>query len=212
MCASDNRTITMIDYGIGNVRSVQKALEHVGARVQLTADPAHIRGAHKLVLPGVGAFGAGMDALTQRDLVAPIRDAVGAGVPLLGICLGMQLLLDESEELGRHAGLGLVPGRVLRFQGPDLIVPHMGWNQITHDGSHPLLAGIPSGAHAYFVHSFYCQPQSPHATIGVAGYGGPFAAVIAQDNVFGLQFHPEKSQHVGLRMLKNYVELPHTNR
>ena len=199
--------ITMIDYGIGNLRSVQKALEYVGARVQIAAGAAQIEAAKKLVLPGVGAFGAGMDALHRRGLASPIKDAVAAGVPLLGICLGMQLLFDESEELGAHQGLGLIPGRVLRFQGPDLLVPHMGWNQIEHDGSHPLLQGVSPGAHAYFVHSYYCQPQSPRITIGATTYGQPFAAIIALDNVYGLQFHPEKSQHVGLRLLQNYLTL-----
>lgn len=207
MSAPETNAITMIDYGIGNLRSVQKALEHVGARVHLTAEAAKIRAARKLVLPGVGAFGAGMEALRQRQLIAPIKDAVQAGTPLLGICLGMQLLFDESEELGTHDGLGLIPGRVLRFQGDNLLVPHMGWNQIEHEGRHPLLAGVASGAHAYFVHSYYCQPHSSAITIGSATYGRPFAAIIAFENVFGLQFHPEKSQHVGLQLLRNYVNL-----
>lgn len=199
--------ITMIDYGIGNLRSVQKALEHVGATVQLSDDPAQIAAAQKLILPGVGAFGAGMDALRQRRLMEPIKAAVGDGTPLLGICLGMQLLFDESEELGHHEGLALIPGRVRRFPDGALVVPHMGWNQIRHDGSHLLLQGVPSGAHAYFVHSYYCQPAAPDLTIGSSTYGSPFAAIIARKNVYGLQFHPEKSQHVGLRILANYVKL-----
>lgn len=205
MAMRNHPPITMIDYGIGNLRSVQKALEAVGATVQISAEPSQIRSAHKLVLPGVGAFGAGMDALRRRNLVAPIVEAAEAGVPLLGICLGMQLLLDESEESDRHKGLGLIAGRVRRFAGDGLIVPHMGWNQLEHDGSHPLLAGVPNGAHAYFVHSYFCQPTAPQAAIGATRYGQPFAAVIARDNIFGLQFHPEKSQHVGLRILKNFV-------
>lgn len=207
MTASNKNAITMIDYGIGNLRSVQKALEHVGARLRLSEDPRDIRGANKLVLPGVGAFGAGMAALQHRELIDPICDAVAGGVPLLGICLGMQLLFDDSEELGAHRGLGLVSGRVLRFQGDDLLVPHMGWNQIAHDGSNPLLAGVPDGAHAYFVHSYYCRPNDSDITIGHTEYGHAFAAIIAHDHVYGLQFHPEKSQHVGLRILENYVNL-----
>jgi glutamine amidotransferase len=119
----------------------------------------------------------------------------------------MQLLFDESEELGLHEGLALIPGRVLRFTGEDLLVPHVGWNQLQHDGSHPLLHGVPVGAHAYFVHSYYCRPDSPQITVGSTTYGQPFAAVIAHHNVFGLQFHPEKSQHVGLQMLQNFVAM-----
>lgn len=200
-------TITMIDYGIGNLRSVQKALEYVGAQVQMSADPEVVRAAPKLVLPGVGAFGAGMAALRRRRLIEPICEAAANGVPLLGICLGMQLLFEESEELGAHRGLGLIPGHVLRFQTEDLAVPHMGWNQIAYDGSYPLLAGVPDGAYAYFVHSYYCRPQASRIAIGLTDYGIRFASVIARDHVYGLQFHPEKSQQVGLKILENYVNL-----
>lgn len=199
--------VTMVDYGIGNLRSVQKALEYVGARVTLTGDPDEVRRARKLILPGVGAFGAGMDALQLRGLVRPIIEAVAEGKPLLGICLGMQLLFDESEELGQHKGLGMIPGRVLRFPGAGLPVPHMGWNQIEHDGSHSLLAGVPDGAHAYFVHSYYCEPLAPDVCVGSTHYGERFAAVVGCDQTFGLQFHPEKSQHIGLRILENFVNL-----
>jgi glutamine amidotransferase len=197
----------MIDFGIGNLRSVQKALEYVGASVDLSDDPDEVLRARKLILPGVGAFGAGMDALQQRRLVTPIQKAVAEGSPLLGICLGMQLLFDESEELGQHKGLGLIPGRVLRFSDTSLVVPHMGWNQIEHDGSHPLLAGVPDGAHAYFVHSYYCEPEAPDVCVGSTHYGRRFAAVVGHNEIFGLQFHPEKSQHVGLRILENFVNL-----
>lgn len=197
--------ITMIDYGIGNLRSVQKALEHVGAGVQLTSDPHKIRRAEKLVLPGVGAFGAGMAALRERELLAPIEDAAAAGTPLLGICLGMQLLFEASEERGRHEGLGLLPGRVLRF-GSGLKVPHIGWNQIEHDGTHPLLQGVAPGAHAYFVHSFYCQADDRSTVIAETEYGQRFAAIAGLEHVVGIQFHPEKSQQVGLRILRNFVQ------
>ena len=197
--------VTMIDYGLGNLRSVQKALEHVGARVTVTADPAAVRAAERLVLPGVGAFGAGMAALRQRGLVAPLRAAVAGGAPFLGICLGMQLLFDESEEMGRHEGLRLLPGRVRRFQGTQLKVPHIGWNQIRPVAEHALLRGLPAGAHAYFVHSYYCEPADPGSVIARTDYETDFAAIVARDNVLGIQFHPEKSQQVGLHLLENYL-------
>ncbi|MDX1686557.1 MAG: imidazole glycerol phosphate synthase subunit HisH [Candidatus Promineifilaceae bacterium] len=199
-------TVTMIDYGLGNVRSVQKALEHVGAEVALTADPDVIRSAGKLVLPGVGAFGAGMAALRERGLVPAIQEAVEQGAALLGICLGMQLLFEESEERGKHRGLALLPGWVVRFPVNDLKVPHVGWNRIEHDGDHPLLAGVPSGAYAYFVHSFYCAAGDPDDVIASTEYGLRFPAIASRGNVAGIQFHPEKSQHVGLRILRNFVQ------
>jgi glutamine amidotransferase len=198
--------ITMIDYGIGNLRSVQKALEHVGARVRLTDDPKGILAAEKLVLPGVGAFGAGMAALVQRELAEAIAQGAGRGIPLLGICLGMQLLFDESEERGLHKGLGLLPGRVVRFAGEGLKVPHMGWNQIEREWDHPLLQGVKSGAHTYFVHSYYCRPARAEDVIAHTEYGERFAAIAGRTNVVGIQFHPEKSQQVGLRILRNFVE------
>lgn len=197
--------ITMVDYGIGNLRSVQKALEYVGGEVTLTSAPEAIRRAEKLVLPGVGAFGAGMDALRERGLVEPLCQVAASGAPLLGICLGMQLLFETSEEMGRHRGLGLLPGRVVRFTGDSLKVPHMGWNQIEHDGRHPLLRNVPDGAHAYFVHSYYCRPADPQATLAETEYGARFPALAGRDNVVGIQFHPEKSQVVGLQILKNFV-------
>ena len=199
-------SVTMIDYGIGNVRSVQKALEHVGADVLLTADPEAIRTAGRLVLPGVGAFGAGMAALRERGLADAIKEAAEQGTPLLGICLGMQLLFEESEELGKHRGLALLPGWVVRFPVNHLKVPHVGWNQIEHDGEHPLLQGVPSGAYAYFVHSFYCAAADPDDVIASTEYGLRFPAIVGRGNVAGIQFHPEKSQHIGLRILRNFVE------
>lgn len=198
--------VTLIDYGFGNLRSVEKALEHTGAAVRLTADPGEVRRARKLILPGVGTFGAGMAALNERGLRAPLLEAAAAGVPLLGICLGMQLLFDRSEEMGEHAGLGLLPGSVVRFQGDGLKVPHIGWNELEPQRAHPLLAGIPSGAHAYFVHSYFCQPGRPDDIVAIADYGRPFAAVAGRANVAGLQFHPEKSQQVGLRILRNFLD------
>ena len=205
--------ITMIDYGGSNLRSAQKALEAVGAPVQVTADPDVVRRADKLVLPGVGAFGTGIAALRARGLDAATLAAVEAGALLLGICLGMQFLFDDSDEMGRHAGLGLIPGRVTRFPaglhaaGRPLKVPHVGWNEIDHDGKHPLLAGVALGAHAYFVHSYYCAPGNDSDVLARADYGGPFAAVVGRGRVFGIQFHPEKSQRVGLRILSNFAAM-----
>lgn len=206
--------ITMIDYGGSNLRSVQKAFEAVGARVYVTADPAEVRRAAKLVLPGVGAFGAGMDALRVRGLDTATVDAVGDQVPLLGICLGMQFLFDLSEEMGSHEGLGLLPGTVVKFSpdrqpstGRPLKVPHMGWNRIVHDENHPLLDEVPSGSFGYFVHSYYCEPQVGVGVLAQTDYGGWFTSVVGQGSVYGIQFHPEKSQGVGLRILHNYVRM-----
>lgn len=198
--------LALIDYGLSNLRSVQKAFEHVGAAVQLASDPRVVARAGKLILPGVGAFAAGMEGLRRRGLVQAIRAAAEAGKPILGICLGMELLFDESEEMGRHAGLGLIPGRVLRFP-PGLRAPHVGWNRLRPVTSHPLLAGVAPGAYAYFVHSYICRPDDPSATLAVTDYGGAFASIVAQDNVIGMQFHPEKSQAVGLTLLRNFVAL-----
>ena len=206
-----NEPITLIDYGGSNLRSVQKALEAVGAQAQATADPDEVRRATRLVLPGVGAFGAGMAALRVRGLDAAAAEAVGAGAWLLGICLGMQFLFDESDEMGQHAGLGLLAGRVTRFPadlraaGRPLKVPHVGWNEIDHDGRHALLAGVAPGAHAYFVHSYICVPDDPSAVLARSDYGGLFAAVVGRGRVLGIQFHPEKSQRVGLQILRNFA-------
>ena len=207
-----NDPITMIDYGGSNMRSAHKGLEAIGATVIVSSDPETVRRADKLVLPGVGAFGAGMENLRVRGLIPAIQEAAAAGTPLLGICVGMQFLFEESEEMGRHAGLGLIPGRVIRFPGPQLLaqglkVPHMGWNQIDHDGSHPLLAGVPSGTYTYFVHSYYCAPAAAAAVAATASYGKPFAAVVQHGNVYGTQFHPEKSQVMGRRILRNFAAL-----
>ncbi len=198
--------IALIDYGIGNLRSVEKALQAVGAPVRLTSDPAVIGAADKIVLPGVGAFGDGMRGLRERGLVEVIRESAAKGAPLLGICLGMQLLFDSSEELGRHAGLGLLAGSVLRFPENGLKVPQTGWNQILFQGGSPLLEGLESGCYAYFNHSFYCAPADPPVVQGWTDYGLRYASVIGSGHIYGAQFHPEKSQSVGLQMLRNFVE------
>lgn len=205
----NNNEIVMIDYGASNIRSAQKAFEYIGAPVTLTADPHLVRQAHKLVLPGVGAFGSGMDALRAKGLDSAVCDAVAMGIPLLGICLGMQFLFQNSDEMGHHLGLGLIPGHVTRFQieDPNLKVPHMGWNQIQHQENNPLLAGVPDGSYAYFVHSYYCVPAAAQDIVAATNYGDPFASIVSRDNVYGIQFHPEKSQRFGLQILRNYVEL-----
>lgn len=198
--------IALIDYGIGNLRSVQKALEHVGADVQLTENAATILAAEKVVLPGVGAFGDGMKGLRARGLAEVVREVVARRKPLLGICVGMQVLFEASEELGEHAGLGILPGRVKRFSSSlNLKVPQTGWNKIAPCIENPLLAGLPRGAYAYFNHSYYCEAYTEH-TLATTDYGGAYASVVGRGNVYGIQFHPEKSQHVGLLLLKNFVE------
>jgi glutamine amidotransferase len=202
--------IAIVDYGIGNLGSVTKGFRHVGADVQLTGDPEALRQASALVLPGDGAFGATMAEIEGRGLVPLVREAVEAGTPLLGICIGMQVLFEESEEHGVFQGLGLLPGRVRRFDGP-LPVPHMGWNELHAHQPHPLLQGIPDGAHVYFVHSYFCD-AAPEVTIASSDYGRDFAAIVGRDRVLGVQFHPEKSQEVGLRMVANFVRFVETCR
>lgn len=197
--------IAIADYGIGNLGSVTKAFRHAGAETVLTGDPEVLRTAKALVLPGDGAFAATMEEVTRRGLVPLVREAAAAGKPVLGICIGMQLFFEESEEHGLHAGLGLLPGRVRRFD-EGLPVPHMGWNRLRRRQAHPLLDGIEDGAHVYFVHSYYCD--APEAvTIATSDYGRDFAAVAGRGSVLGVQFHPEKSQGVGLRMVANFVRM-----
>jgi len=198
--------IAIVDYGVGNLRSVQKALERVGARAVITADEAQLDAARGVVLPGVGAFGDGMDNLRSRGLVPPVLRQVERGKPFLGICLGMQLLFDESEEMGRHQGLGLLPGRVVRFPESELKVPHIGWNRLQGCGT-GLLEGIAEGAYAYFVHSYYVAPEEPGDVLATTEYGLEFASVVSRGPVFGAQFHPEKSQEVGLRLLANFARV-----
>jgi len=202
--------IAIVDYGIGNLGSVTKGFRHVGADVRLTGEPEVLRRASALVLPGDGAFGATMAEIERRGLVPILHEAVEAGVPLLGICIGMQVLFEESEEHGRFQGLGLLPGRVRRF-GDGLPVPHMGWNQLHPEAAHPLLEGLPDGAHVYFVHSFVCD-AAPEVVIASSDYGRSFAAVVGRERVLGVQFHPEKSQGVGLRIVANFVRFVETVR
>jgi imidazole glycerol-phosphate synthase subunit HisH len=200
------RPLAIVDYGMGNLRSVQKALERVGQAAEVTGDPERIATAPAVVLPGVGAFGACMQNLTRLGLVEPVCAAIASGRPFLGICLGMQLLFDESEEFGPVRGLGVLSGRVVRFMpDPALKVPHMGWNQVRQAGRHPLWDGIEDDSRFYFVHSYFPEAKQPEVVQGVATYGVAFTCAVARDNIFAVQFHPEKSQSSGLRLLANFV-------
>lgn len=203
----DVDVIAIVDYGMGNLRSVQKALEHVGAEAVVTSDVAVIARAPAIVLPGVGAFGDAMINLRRLGLIEAIREAIAARVPFLGICLGLQVLFEESQEMGRHEGLDVFGGQVVRFPEQVGKVPHIGWNQIHIRRQSPLLAGVEDGDFAYFVHSYYVVPADPEIVLATTDYGLDFASVVGRDNVFGIQFHPEKSQDVGLRMLRNFVEM-----
>lgn len=197
--------IAIADYGIGNLGSVTKAFRRAGAEVELVGDVGRLRLADALVLPGDGAFAATMGEIEARGLVPVLREAVAAGKPLLGICIGMQILFEESEEHGRHRGLGFLPGRVVRFEG-ELPVPHMGWNRLRSRRSHPILDGVPDGAHVYFVHSYWCD-GADDVVVATSDYGRDFPAVVARGSVLGLQFHPEKSQDVGQRMVEAFVQI-----
>jgi len=204
--------IALVDYGIGNLRSVEKALQAAGAQVCLTADPQLILSAEKVVLPGVGAFGDGMAGLRERKLDEVIQSLSVKGIALLGICLGMQLLFEVSEEMGEHTGLGLIPGRVRRFPETGLKIPQTGWNQVSispgslHRSGFPILEGLENGCYAYFNHSFYCEPCAASDILAQTDYGLDYASVIGRDRQYGVQFHPEKSQFVGLQLLRNFVE------
>ncbi len=234
--------IAVIDYGAGNLRNVCKSLEHVGADILLTDKPSEIERADKVVLPGVGAFADCFHGLQKRDLLEPLLDFAHGGRPFLGICVGMQLLFDAGLEMGEWPGLGLIPGRVVKFKWADeeretvaadrgawsvergagvvrstlhalrstphprLPVPHIGWNQIQGvQAAHPIMQNIQPDGYAYFVHSFHAEPAQAGHVVATTHYGYDFPAVVARDNVWGIQFHPEKSQDVGLQMLRNFI-------
>ena len=240
--------IAIVDYGMGNLRSVQKAVERVGGQAVITAEAEVLEAAQGVILPGVGAFGDAMANLRARRLAEPLMRQVEAGKPLLGICLGMQLLFEESEEMGHHRGLGIFAGQVVRFpsvvqrsrgnretrgqgdketrrQGDpsssllvspspclplsssQLRVPHIGWNQLHLRRESPLLVGVPDGSYAYFVHSYYVDPADEAIVLATTDYGIEYASVVGQGSVFGVQFHPEKSQEVGLKILRNFVAI-----
>jgi imidazole glycerol-phosphate synthase subunit HisH len=197
--------IAIIDYGMGNLRSVSKAFEAVGHQAVVTRDANAIGNASHIVLPGVGAFGDCMANVERYGLAEPIRTAIQSGKPFLGICLGLQLLFEESEEFGIHKGLGIIPGRVRRFEiDPGLKVPHMGWNQVNIQRPCPLFEGIRTGDHWYFVHSYFVDPFDRQIAATTTTYGIPFVSSIWHDNVVACQFHPEKSQAVGLQLIKNF--------
>ncbi|HKG48191.1 MAG TPA: imidazole glycerol phosphate synthase subunit HisH [Pyrinomonadaceae bacterium] len=196
-------SVAIIDYGVGNLRSVEKAFAAMGCEAIISGDERVLREAERLVLPGVGAFGACMKALKERGFDSLVKERASEGTPLLGVCVGMQLLFDESEEFGSTRGLGLLRGSVRRFAG-DLVVPQVGWNRIHQQQSQALFEGIADGSFCYFVHSFYCEPADDTVVVGETEYGLRYASVVAQGNVCGVQFHPEKSQEVGLRMLRNF--------
>ena len=201
--------ITLVDYKAGNLTSVRRALDHLGIPCQISADPDTVRRAEKVIFPGVGAAGAAMSVLRERGLDVALKEAFTAGTPILGICIGCQIILDHSEE-DDTACLGLLPGKTIRFSIPNplthpLKIPHMGWNSVTVTRAHPLLAHLRSGNEFYFVHSFYPQPADVSQIYAVSDYGGEFPVAIGKDNLFAVQFHTEKSGPVGLKLLENFA-------
>ena len=199
--------IAMVDYGMGNRRSVEKALEHVGADVARTADHEEIRAADGIVVPGVGAFPEAMRRLRAAGLDVVIREQAAAGVPVIGLCLGMQLLFTRSEEHEGADGLDLIPGVVVKLDAPGLTIPHIGWHTVTFERPSPLTEGLGDAAAFYHVHSFVPEPEDPDDVVGRGEYGGPFVSIVQRGNVMGAQFHPEKSSRDGLALLRNFVGL-----
>jgi len=204
--------VAVVDYGRGNLRSVSKALEAVGVKVRVVQSPQEIEAAAALVVPGQGAFDDCIATLEKLRLLSAIQESILSGKPYLGICIGLQILYTESEEHGIHRGLDLIPGRVVRFHEPlkdesgnRLKIPHMGWNQVSQESIHaPLWKDIPDNSYFYFVHSYFGVPEQQDLTAGWTEYGIPFASAISHDNLFAVQFHPEKSQKVGLTLLRNF--------
>ncbi len=202
------KNVILIDAGTGNLRSVQKALEHIGASVLRTDDPQKVLTGEKIILPGVGAFGDFMLGLREKNLENAIKQAVNRNIPLLGICVGMQALFEIGEEMGAHKGLGLLPGAVVKFaESLSVKIPHTGWNQVEVKREAQIFHQIENQAYAYFNHSYYCQPQNSSDVIAETDYGIKYACAVQRENIFGVQFHPEKSQKVGLQILKNFLEL-----
>ncbi len=198
-------TLAILDYGMGNLRSAEKAFEHVGARATITRQHDEVRAADGVVLPGVGAFPKAMEAVRDLGLDALLRERHDAGTPILGICLGMQLLYEESTELGGAAGIGLLPGRIEPLDAPGLKVPHIGWNPVAWRRRSDLSEGLPEPCAFYHVHSFANRGVGGDEVVGVASYGGDFVSVVAADRIYGTQFHPEKSGPDGLRLLRNFA-------
>ena len=200
--------VILIDAGTGNLRSVQKALESMGTEVLRTDDPNQMLTGKRVILPGVGAFGDFIAGLRERRLEPAIKEVVARGVPLLGICVGMQALFEVSEEMGEHAGLGLLAGKVVRFaESLPVKIPHTGWNQVQLQKDTALFRGLNSGAYVYFNHSYYCQPWNSCDVLATTEFGISYACAVQCENIFGVQFHPEKSQALGLRILRNFLEV-----
>ncbi len=200
-------TVAILDYGMGNLRSVEKAFEHVGARAVITSDHDAVRGADGVVLPGVGAFPRAMEAVRRLDLDGLLRERRDAGVPIIGLCLGMQLLFEGSAELGGADGIGLLEGTVELVDAPGLKVPHIGWNPVSWRRESPLTDGLPDPCAFYHVHSFAARPARAEDVLGTASYGSEFVSVVARPPVYGTQFHPEKSGPDGLRLLGSFARL-----
>jgi len=196
--------VAIIDYGVGNLRSVEKAFRAVGVDAVVSSDQDALGAAERLILPGVGAFSACIHELRRLGFADLVLDRVQHGTPLLGVCVGMQMLFEESSEFGQTKGLGLLKGRVRKF-GDELNVPHVGWNQVTNINNHELLTGVPKDPFFYFVHSYYCEPADDTTIVGQTEYGVRFASIVVKHNVCGVQFHPEKSQAAGLQLLKNFA-------
>ena len=199
-------SIAIIDYGVGNLRSVEKAFTSQGIDAIVTSDEQILKKADKLVLPGVGAFAACMDGLRKHNFDRLVIEAAQSGKPIIGLCVGLQMMFDEGHEFGIHKGLGLLPGKVVRF--PEGIhVPHIGWNQVEFKQDHPIFRGLPENPFFYFVHSYYCLPDDPTCILGETDYGQTYASICGRDNIVGVQFHPEKSQGMGLQLLKNFAAM-----
>ena len=216
-CFKNDAMIAIIDYNVGNLYNLKNALDYQSLENRIVRDPGDLASASHIILPGVGAFKPAMDHLREAGMEPVVRERVSAGVPFLGVCVGLQLLFEESEEGGLHAGLGLVRGRIVRFSGrafengangrQRLKIPQIGWNQVAWQRPDPLTEGIPDQSYFYFVHSYHAVLDDGQDALGLTGYGEPFPAVIRHGNVWGAQFHPEKSQHAGLRLLKNFAAL-----
>ena len=197
--------IAIIDYNVGNLANLKNALDYQHLPNRIITRPEELNGAEHILLPGVGAFRPAMDQLRETEMEAVVRERVAAGVPFLGVCVGLQLLFDQSEEDGLHQGLGLLSGRIVWFAGKGLKVPQIGWNQVAWQREDPLIEGIADHSYFYFVHSYYAAVSDPRDALGIAEYGEDFPAVVRHGNVWGVQFHPEKSQDAGLRLLKNFA-------
>lgn len=207
VAAGGSAPLAILDYGMGNLRSVEKAFSRAGAEVRITADDDAIVAAPGLVLPGVGAFPRAMSRIRERGWDRLLSERVAAGVPVLGICLGHQLIFESSEEFGGAEGLGLIPGRVIRLEAAGLKLPHIAWSPVTWRNPNALVEGIESGTAFYFVHSYAPRPSDPEVELGRSTYGEPFAAAVARDRIYGVQFHPEKSSAAGLRLLANFARI-----